>query len=527
MSETYLDLAERWMTWHPDILREASDHWLASGEWLTAMQLGRSALRQGATSDVFTDIRALPPPVGRISHPDDSLILRVRALAALPRCKPALDGFIEALRLAGRRLLAEEEHPVLRSSDLLGAISLALPVAERVSQLLLGEDWMFGGGSGSPNGEWERATDERTLPVLNVRSLTDYLRVEGERFWARPASQELHAAHPLVELAYGAQTPLAAPIVPAEPASAATPLPEALAVRVSARTRRRFHDMCASDGTVRRIAEVFEAEGVMPLENYNGPESGARRREAAAHEASLDLESNVDNLRLLRVYIEAAAEFGHFQDELTPPAKTLIQSLLDDGAALDADGRLLAPRPEPSAANLDLSDHVRLARPQVLRAHLNRINASTQSDPAATIAACKELLESACKFVLEDYGEPYSAKDDLLGLYKKAADALKLSAEAVPGSAKGSQTAQRALRSMATIVQALAEMRNELGLGHGRTKPSPALARHARLTSALTTGVVQFLLDTWHVRRDDKGASGDGGSAVAGGSGGSSLSHLP
>jgi hypothetical protein len=103
---------------------------------------------------------------------------------------------------------------------------------------------------------------------------------------------------------------------------------------------------------------------------------------------------------------------------------------------------------------------------------------------------------------VEDYDVAYSTKDDLLSLYKKAAEALKLNAESVPDSAKGSQPAQKALRSMSTVVQSIAELRNELGLGHGRTVPSRALARHARLTAALTTGVVQFLLDTWHVRRE-------------------------
>ena len=261
--------------------------------------------------------------------------------------------------------------------------------------------------------------------------------------------------------------------------------------------------MCASDGTVRRIADVFEAEGVMPVEGYTGAESGARRWEAASHEASLDLSREEDNARLLRVYIEAVAEFGRsFSGELSLTAKALLQALIRDGAPLDADGNLTAQLPAPVAVSLDLNDHTRLSRPEVFGAHLSRINGGVRDDPAATIASCKELLESTCKFVLEDYDVAYSTKDDLLSLYKKAAQALKLNAESVPESAKGSQAAQRALRSMSTVVQSIAELRDELGLGHGRTVPSRALARHARLTAALTTGIVQFLLDTWQVRRE-------------------------
>jgi hypothetical protein len=148
-----------------------------------------------------------------------------------------------------------------------------------------------------------------------------------------------------------------------------------------------------------------------------------------------------------------------------------------------------------------LADYSRLPSPEVLRKHIERINANAERDPAAAIGSCKELVESTCKFILDDYEVRHSNKDDLLSLYKKTADVLKLSAESVPDGAKGSQSAQRALRSMATTVQALAELRNELGLGHGRTTPSPALGRHAKLTVQLTRGVVEFLLDTWHVRR--------------------------
>lgn len=45
-----------------------------------------------------------------------------------------------------------------------------------------------------------------------------------------------------------------------------------------------------------------------------------------------------------------------------------------------------------------------------------------------------------------------------------------------------------------------AELRNELGIGHGRSTPSPALARHARLALNSTVTVTEFLLDTWQDR---------------------------
>ncbi|MFK0224003.1 abortive infection family protein [Streptomyces vinaceus] len=48
----------------------------------------------------------------------------------------------------------------------------------------------------------------------------------------------------------------------------------------------------------------------------------------------------------------------------------------------------------------------------------------------------------------------------------------------------------------------MAELRNQLGLGHGRTTPSPALTRHARLALNSTVTVTEFVLDTWQDRID-------------------------
>lgn len=152
---------------------------------------------------------------------------------------------------------------------------------------------------------------------------------------------------------------------------------------------------------------------------------------------------------------------------------------------------------------LRLPEYQRLRDPQVFEDHLRRIEAGLATDPAAAIASSKEMVESICKIILDDYSIAYSRKDDLLDLYKKTATELKLNAESVPDSAKGSQAAQGTLRALVTAVQRLAELRNELGLGHGRTRASQALARHARLAFNTASAVAEFLLDTWHDRRGE------------------------
>lgn len=151
--------------------------------------------------------------------------------------------------------------------------------------------------------------------------------------------------------------------------------------------------------------------------------------------------------------------------------------------------------------SLNLDGYERLENPDVLQDHLRRIERDLGSDPPGAIGFAKELVESICKLILDDYAVPWNHGDDMMDLYKKVQAVLKLNTEAVPDSAPGSKAAVRVLRAQVTTVQAMAEMRNAMGLGHGRTTRSPALTRHARLAFNSALALSEFLIETWHVRR--------------------------
>lgn len=72
----------------------------------------------------------------------------------------------------------------------------------------------------------------------------------------------------------------------------------------------------------------------------------------------------------------------------------------------------------------------------------------------------------------------------------------------MPENARASQTSQKIPRTLVTTVHSLAELRNELGIGHGQSTRSVALARHARLALNATVTIAEFVLDTWQVRSD-------------------------
>ena len=195
---------------------------------------------------------------------------------------------------------------------------------------------------------------------------------------------------------------------------------------------------------------------------------------------------------------EAAALVSKFNDSLRSDGYLLVPGRCMSGRVLYEASTVSATHQPSKALRLDARDL--LGDQRALRDHLDRIDRTITSDPAAAISAAKELVESTCKVLLDALLVAYSNSDDLPALYKKVAETLRLNAEAVPDSAPGSKSAQKVLRTLSTTVQSLAELRNELGLGHGRAVPSPALERHARLSFNACVTVVEFLLDTWHAR---------------------------
>ena len=114
----------------------------------------------------------------------------------------------------------------------------------------------------------------------------------------------------------------------------------------------------------------------------------------------------------------------------------------------------------------------------------------------------QEPVESLFKIVLDQSFVDSPRTDNVPQLYRKVADLLALSAESVPASARGSEASQKILQTLVTTVGTLAELRNELGIDHGKSERSAALARHARLALNVTVTVAEFILGTWQDRLD-------------------------
>src|SRR5690606_23463150 len=117
-----------------------------------------------------------------------------------------------------------------------------------------------------------------------------------------------------------------------------------------------------------------------------------------------------------------------------------------------------------------------------------------ESDPEGAITAARTLVETVCKYILDDLDEAYGNNDDLPKLYGKVSKALHLAP-----SDHESEPIKAILVVATTVVNGLGTLRNRFSDSHGRGKKHPVRVstRHATLAVNMAGTMATFLVETY------------------------------
>lgn len=140
---------------------------------------------------------------------------------------------------------------------------------------------------------------------------------------------------------------------------------------------------------------------------------------------------------------------------------------------------------------------------QAIDHHRKRLDRAWRfpADGGAVIGAAKDLCECVARVVLEERAVPYGGNDDMPKLVTTAHRTL----DRLPGRGQAAQVGVRNLSQAArSIVIVLAELRNELGSGHGRAQ-TPRVSREA----AVAASDAATLWVRWALARLDDLLGGD------------------
>lgn len=130
---------------------------------------------------------------------------------------------------------------------------------------------------------------------------------------------------------------------------------------------------------------------------------------------------------------------------------------------------------------------------EAIRVAESRIDRSvTGTDVEAIIGSSKEFIETVAKVVLDALGHPYGSNAPLTTLASQTLDALAIH----PSALQGRQSLQRLSSSAITAAQAIAELRNNDGTGHGRATRSNLDRAHAFFIRNLALAWSEWVLAT-------------------------------
>ena len=117
-------------------------------------------------------------------------------------------------------------------------------------------------------------------------------------------------------------------------------------------------------------------------------------------------------------------------------------------------------------------------------------------DPGVLLGGAKELLESICKFVLEEQSMLPDRRADFDELLALALDRLQLQPQLVDVTVPGGKQVRAIYQSAKTTASTINELRNLQGTGHGRTLPTGISRETGRYVIREATHVAELLLST-------------------------------
>lgn len=129
---------------------------------------------------------------------------------------------------------------------------------------------------------------------------------------------------------------------------------------------------------------------------------------------------------------------------------------------------------------------------------LDRALASAATDPEDAVTAACSTVESVCRSILIELGQPLPAKKDVQGLYNAVKQPLGLSPDRSDIDPLIANDVRQILSGLATVVGGVGALRTHGGDAHGREKGYARVdARIARLSIHAASTAALFLIETW------------------------------
>jgi hypothetical protein len=138
---------------------------------------------------------------------------------------------------------------------------------------------------------------------------------------------------------------------------------------------------------------------------------------------------------------------------------------------------------------------------EAIEQQINAIESTMESVPDFAFDLSKTLVESVCKTVLADIGQPTDPNWDAPRLLRETTNRLSLLPRNHKDTQKARESVEKTIRGLLQTIQGLCELRNNFGMAsHGRDSYTSRLdLRQATLAAQAADTIVSFL---YRIHRD-------------------------
>jgi len=132
---------------------------------------------------------------------------------------------------------------------------------------------------------------------------------------------------------------------------------------------------------------------------------------------------------------------------------------------------------------------------------IDRALKAAERDPESAVTSASSTLESVCRSILVELGQPLPAKKDIRTLFRAVAQHLQLGADRSDLDRAIAEDVKTILGGLATITQGIGALRTKFGDAHGRERGYARIdGRIADLAINASSTISLFLLETWQKR---------------------------
>lgn len=217
----------------------------------------------------------------------------------------------------------------------------------------------------------------------------------------------------------------------------------------------------------------------------------------------IEINNGYEPEKVLPRIIEASADPREFTYD--PPRHAAVLDHLNrvlryDGFELQQQGTrvrlVVAGHSTPAIEKL--SGMVETISFDTVQRDLDRALTSIEADPEDAITAACSTIESVCRSILIELGEPLPVKKDVQGLFNAVKGPLGLSPDRSDLDPLIAGDVRTTLGGLATVIQGVGALRTHAGDAHGRERGYARVdARIGRLSIHAASTVALFLIETW------------------------------